>query len=305
MPTNDTFAERLLDVSIGQPQSFGPVTVFPVFGDGPSIDITTNADGHVIITERADAEVPTLVAENTGGRPVLLTDGEVVEGGRQTRTINVSILIASGQTTDIPVSCIEAGRWKGTAAFRPGRSDITRRARRAKTLTVGEQVRRSGSKRSDQGAVWHAIEGELTALGVASDTRALSDAFDRFDGDELGALRDELVRRGPRPGQRGVIIAHGRRIVSAELFATRELLAERWSAVVSGILLDVPAGEVVGRPSATKALRFLARLAEAESTRAPGVGLGTEFHVRGNKVVGQALVYDDVIVHASMFAVAA
>jgi hypothetical protein len=64
-------------------------------------------------------------------------------------------------------------------------------------------------------------------------------------------------------------------------------------------------------------VRFLRRFATAPNRVAPGVGLGREHHVSTPKVVGQAhhvstpkvvgqaLVWDDVLVHASMFAVAA
>ena len=71
----------------------------------------------VIISERPDAEVPTLVAYNPTLSPVLLMEGETVTGGRQNRVLNVSVLIPAGATIDIPVSCVEQGRWNGGSEF--------------------------------------------------------------------------------------------------------------------------------------------------------------------------------------------
>ena len=43
-------------------------------------------------------------------------------------------------------------------------------------------------------------------------------------------------------------------------------------------------------------------LAEAEVVPAPGVGIGEERHLRSDDLVAQALVLDDALVHASVFA---
>ena len=135
-------------------------------------------------------------------------------------------------------------------------------------------------------------------LGVAADC----DLADLDDA--IGAAAGELIGMGPLPGQCGVIVSHGRRVVAADVFANADMFACQWEAIVRSALFDAP-GEVRGTPSATKALQFLRRFAGGKSDLAPGVGLGREHHVSGKRVVGQALVWDDVLVHASAFTVAA
>jgi len=88
------------------------------------------------------------------------------------------------------------------------------------------------------------------------------------------------------------------------VFATPELLAANWSALVRAAMLDLP-GHIEGRPSVSRALRFVNKLATAQGTASAGVGLGEELHVRTSRLVGQALTLDGVIVHASAFALAA
>jgi hypothetical protein len=259
----------------------------------------------VVITEQPQAEVPTLVADNRTGRLVLLVAGETVLGGLQNRVLNVSILLPANGRVLVPVSCVEQGRWNTGGAFSSGRSFAPRRVRRAKVSTVADSVRLHNAKFADQGLVWSTVGAELSRHDAFSPSLALAAADDRLDGDRgMADALAELEQFGPLPGQCGVVVAHGSRIVSAEVFATAALFAEHWAALVRGFLLDAPGGKV-GAPSATRALRFLHRLATSIPTVTDGVGLGREHHVRTARLVAQALVVDETIVHATAFALAA
>jgi hypothetical protein len=299
--------DLLVHSSVGTPLTRDGIALFPLYLHGPTAGTTTvvtGAGADVSITEQASAEVPTIIAENRQPQPVLLIDGQVVEGGRQTRTLNVSVLLDGHTRLPIPVSCVEAGRWNGGIDFRHSGQMVNRRVRRAKHLGVEQSIRSHGAKRSDQGAVWSAISSELDALGVASQSSAFTAAADRLDRDSLGRKVREIQAMGPLPGQCGVVVAHGRRIVSMEVFATPAMLAAHWNAIVQAVFLDTPA-RLDGTPSATKALRFVRHMAKGDARTAPGVGLGTEHHVRTRYVAGQALVHDGMVVHASAFALAA
>ena len=107
----------------------------------------------------------------------------------------------------------------------------------------------------------------------------------------------------PLPQQCGVVIAHGSRIVGAEVFASPELLRDNGRSIVSSAMVEADGRS--GRPSATQALRFVHRVATGRMDAAPGAGAGRELHVWTRAIVGQALVLDDVVVQASAFALAA
>ncbi|MFM8238290.1 MAG: ARPP-1 family domain-containing protein [Actinomycetota bacterium] len=292
-------------ISIGRPITRQGVSLFPVYvHDGAGDRGVRGGGGQVVVEEREHAQVPTLVATNNGDTPAVLVEGETVVGGQQDRTINVSVLVPAGESVDIPVSCVQAGRWSGERRFRKGKTYASRRVRRVKQAGVGRNIRETGRKASYQGAVWHAIDDELARLRVTESTAAFTAADEVFERDgRLDSAVGELVGRGPLPGQRGVVVAHGRRVVQADVFATPEVLAEQWEALVRAYLLDAPE-RTDGTPSTDRVLRFLERFGTAESTEAPGVGLGTEHHVETDRLVGQALVWDDVLVHASAFALA-
>ena len=292
-------------ISIGRPITREGISLFPVYVHDAAPDRLVRGGGTAVtVEEQEDAEVPTLLATNDGDTPVLLVEGETVVGGQQDRTLNVSVLVPAGASVQIPVSCVQAGRWNGGRRFTKGKTYTSRRVRRVKQAGVGRNVRTSGRKASYQGAVWDSIGTELRRLDVSESTSAFVAADEVFDRDAaLGRAVDEIVGLGPLPGQRGIVVAHGRRVVQADIFATADVLGEQWEALVRSYLLDAP-DRVEGSPSTDRVLRFLKRFGTAESVEAPGVGLGTEHHVETGRLVGQALVWDDVLVHASAFALA-
>jgi hypothetical protein len=297
--------KQLERASVGRPITRGGVSLFPIYiHGGGGIDIGARP-ADVQITEQGSAEVPTITVTNSGQRPALLVEGETVTGGQQNRVLNVSVLVPGGATINVPVSCVEAGRWNGRSAFERGRTFAPRRVRRVKNMTVSDSVKRGGTKSSDQGAVWNSIDYELDRLKVDSSTRSIHASELLFEADSsLAIAAQELVGVGPLPGQCGIVLGHGKRIVAAEIFATPELLAANWEALVRAALLDAPE-RIEGSPSVSRALRFVTRIGTARGTSSPGVGLGEELHMETTRMVAQALTLDGAVVHASAFALAA
>jgi hypothetical protein len=296
---------QLETASIGYPITRRGVSLFPVYVRQHPAHVATGAAAGTRIVEKPDATVPTLQVHNPGGSPVLLVAGETVLGGRQNRVLNVSVLVPAATVLDVPVSCVEQGRWNAGHGF--SRSDVfaPRRVRRETTRTVHRSIAADGSRHSDQSAVWESVRAELARLDAVNPTGSLDGVRARLDrGDQLARAADGLVRMGPLPGQCGIVVAHGRRVVAVDVLASPDMLACHWSALVRSHLIDAPE-QPVGAPSATAALRFLHGFAGTRAQITPGVGLGREHHIDNAKVTGQALVWDDVLVHASAFALAA
>ena len=277
------------------------ISLFPVYlpeNDLP--EIATGPNSGLIIEELPASRVPSLQVTNPTNRLVLIPEGEQLIGGLQDRVLNTSVLVAPSTHVDIPVSCLEQGRWGDRRDFGRGRAFAPRRTRRAKNASVADSVRREGSRRSDQAAVWNTIDQELAYLRVHSSTRAARDAeqFVRRDRQRARTIR-RLAGRGPLPGQCGVVVAHGRRVVAIEVFGNHDLLVRHWEGLVHSHLMERPTAD--GHPSATLALYRMGRFAKEPTVVNYGVVVGTELHVNHPKVVGQALIHDGAIVHASAF----
>lgn len=287
--------------SVGAPLRRGGLALYPVYLHGDEATSIEPDRAVLQVEEQAAASVPSVVVRNVAEFPALLVEGETIKGGLQDRCVNVSILVPAHGRVEVPVSCIERGRWGGSArGFDRHGSFAPRRVRRAKTASVGAAYATGGARHSDQGAVWGSVDAELDRLEVASGSRTMLDADAKLDA-ELGHLADELIAMGPLPGQRGVVVGIGRRIVSADLFASTALLAANWEALVRGYLADA-LGEARPPAQPGAALRFLHRLSHASTSSGAGVGLGTELHLQGRSVVGQALTYEGALVHASAYA---
>ena len=64
------------------------------------------------VCEKASAEVPVLIVENTGREPILMLGGELLLGGRQNRTLREDVLLPGRSgPVGVPVLCVEKGRW--------------------------------------------------------------------------------------------------------------------------------------------------------------------------------------------------
>ncbi len=286
--------------AIGRPVTRLGISFFPVYlMDNRLPDIATGPDSGRVIDELADPSVPALTAVNPTGRPILLVEGEQFVGGDQNRTLNVSVLLPAAAKLQIPVSCLEAGRWGRRRDFAAGSTFTHRRVRRAKNRAVARQAAAGSERRGDQDAVWSSIDAALDDLGVSAPTRAMAEADTVFERepDRQGTV-DELGALGPLPGQCGVVVTHGPRVVATELFGDPGLLRPHWAALVRSHLLERPT--VTGRPSPSRVLRTLGRISRAACRETPGLGLGVERHLGNPKAVGQALVLERAVVHASV-----
>lgn len=307
--------DTLTRADIGQPTNFKGLQIFPVrFGSGRP-DGVRIADDTLQVSELDSASVPQLQVHNPGTVPLLIPAGRVLEGGRQTRTVNVSILVPAGATMVIPVSCVEAGRWSGGRSFRNSGRQLSRRARIAKERGVKynlERAREMGVdsrnyKQSDQGAVWDAVAFELNSRHVHSGTSRFDEVFDAVENNaEVNRVLDEVLSRGPEDGQTGVAIAIGGRVAGVETFANPDDLRANWSSIITSAILELTDEEIAavdGEATVADIEEFLRRVAAAEATEAEGTGLGTEWHVATESFVAHALADDSgEVIHAYAFA---
>ena len=295
------------EAKVGQPIHRNGISIFPLVYGGKRPNGAAIADESLQVSELdTGASVPELQVHNPGSTDLLIPAGRVLEGGRQTRTVNVSILVPAGATIIIPVSCVEAGRWSGGSTFRDSKRMASRSMRMSKGRSVKSNIENHGTKNSNQGEVWNAISEELTTRHLTSDSSLFLDAAGSIENDqELSDLVSNLLGTGPAEGQTGVVVAYGDKIAGLELFTNPDDLRASWVALVNSFVFDSPVQESdessVIDVVAIEA--FLADIANQEGTVAKGTGLGSEFHVANERYVAHALVDDSgSLLHAYAFA---
>ncbi len=287
------------------PKSAGTLTLVPLFGGMPAKDYIIGADafaaGLLTITEIGHAgDVTHLEATNKAGSPVLLLDGEHLEGAKQNRILNATVLVAANRTTTLPVACVEQGRWhyQTRPDFASSDDFAYGRLRSRNAATRAESMRASGSRAVDQGEVWAEVALKHQEAGSVSPTGAMRAAFEhrRSELDEIKAVFAE-----PEPGQTGVIACVAGRPVALDAFDRPETLTRLWSRLLSGYALDA-VGHKKTTLEADAVASFLGSAVNATTTGHEGLGLGMDVVITDQSIVGNALTWEERVVHLALFA---
>ena len=290
------------EATIGKPKTRLGTTIYPIFLPDNSPKNIKIATDDLVVSELESASVPQIQVHNPTDSPLLIPAGKVLSGGRQTRTVNVSILVAPGSTIVIPVSCVEAGRWHGEHRFEDSKRFASRRVRMEKQRSVARNVKNLRTKMSDQSAVWSSIDAEMASRHLSSDTKSFLYAEESMNDEKKRFTAvQELLNEGPEPLQNGIAIAQGDEVVSVEMFASPDALKSSYEALIRSAIFDSP-DKKVKSPSEGAVQKFLDQILSAETTEATGVGLGTEYHIGNDKFVAHALAYEGKFLHANAFA---
>lgn len=290
--------EKLDTASIGYPISRLGVSFFPVYLMANKLpEISTNG---LIIDELEEATVPVLSVRNPADKPILVVEGEHLIGGKQNRAVNATVLVPAKSELEIPVSCVEKSRWGRRRAYGKSSSFLHNSVRSKLQETVSESMRQGNSHGGDQGRVWREVDDMLDRMEVKSETAAAADAERVYRrNDSLSEAVEQLAGLGPLPNQNGMVVTHGKRVKAVDLFGSPHLLAAHWSTLIRSYMLEAPGRNL--SHSAERALWAIRRFSLMSKRISEGIGLGTEQRAMDDIMVGQALMLDEMVVHASVF----
>lgn len=289
----------------GEAKTAGPLTLIPLHGGRPAPTYLPAADaigdGLLTIQEVGDGSVPQLAAHNEGNVPVLILDGEHLEGAMQDRVLNTTVLVAAQGKTILPVSCVEAGRWHfedGGSSFEASPDFSYSRLRGANTENLSTNVRAGRGHMSDQSAVWAEVASKHAEINVPdSETGAMRDAYMKRKTEI-----DEMISgfEAPEPGATGVVSIVEGRPAAVDVFDKPEILERLWPRLVRGYAMD--ALGTTARPCEAEVVEgILSSAAGAAITVHDGIGLGRELIVSASNVIGKALSWEGTIPHLSLF----
>ena len=297
----------LHDLELGSATSLGDLTVIPLLtdvGTSPSPSYLTLdeaiAERVAEITEVSEGgAVGQLRIKNGAKSPILILDGEELVGAKQNRIVNLTILVAAASTLEIPVTCVEAGRWgyRSRTFSSAGRAHYAS-ARAMKLGQVSRSMATDGARKADQHAVWAHIAAKSERMHAVSETQAAAAMYERAQ-----QSLDDFVRAfEPKPSQVGAVFAIRGVIAGLEVFDSPDTWRKQAAKVIRSYGLDVvdspsPAGHRRG------AREFIDALASLSVRESPAVGLGTDIRFEGQDIAGAALVLDGRVLHAVAFPV--
>ena len=289
--------------------------------------------GSLHITEVSEGgSVPTLRAINQGTLGVLILDGEELVGAKQNRVLNTSVFVRAKSSLDVPVSCVEAGRWHYQGReFHDEEFVVHATVRRAVRESVSMSLCASAGHRSDQGRVWDEVEALQSFADERSHTSAHRDVYLQRAHDIAGYLEAFPLQ----PRQHGLLVLRGGEAVGLD-FVSRAacyaglhdklLRSYAFEAVTRGMAGGGGAGGRVGgsapggrmgagapggpagrrvpgqKAILARASAFLQAIAESSARGFKSPGRGWDVRYAGEGVSGSALVVRGVAVHGAFFA---
>lgn len=264
------------------------LTLTPIVATGPT-DPTGDqllvldeamAARQVTIKEISDGTVNSLTFVNKAPQPVFLLAGEVIIGGKQDRIIGRNTVIPANTTQEVPVYCVEHGRW----------TVETKQFASARALAHG-RLRAQASYAAQQD-VWN----EVAAKNVARKTVTPSDTYRRVaqqqsDG-TLATMEkqvDAALARIPaadRGRMVGYAVALNGSLATVDVFGSPVLFKKLETKLVRSYLteaVDLRARPNIEPPTTADVKAFMADADKATENPSYGTGAADTMVKRGER----------------------
>jgi hypothetical protein len=251
-----------MELHVGRGTDRAALTVFPLWSaDCGRTGYSATAANAVLGEQGGAPAVNSLVVKNAGARPLLLLEGQLLEGGWQHRMLTRSVLVPAGESMNLDVVCVEQGRWHGGAGHTPTGRRASMRVR---------NVDPDGPNAVDhQSEVWRRVAEQDARYGT-NGTASLVEHVDRA----RDSVRELVEGLRPLPGQVGVLIGIAGQPVMAEVFDSPSTLRRQFRSIVEAAAFDAVGREPVRTP-ARRAIRFVERLSSVRRRPVAPAGLGT------------------------------
>jgi hypothetical protein len=290
MPTN-LGTTSPLPFKLGEGTSFGGLSLVPLFASAPPglhfIGLDQAMAGGLAVSEVDEAGmVSGLSVSNLLDLDVLLFEGEELVGAKQNRILDRTILVAAISKTQVPVSCVERGRW----SYRSRQFATAPRA-------AYPELRRMKREGGGQAQVWSELSEKASRLDARSDT----DAAEQIYVSRSASLDEYLASLPLTEGQCGSIACIGGRVVCVDYAGSPAVYARLHEKLVRGYALDAIERPVAAEVATEELTRLLDAITSAARTPTPVVGRGQSWHLESQWLVGSELLVDGELVALSAF----
>jgi hypothetical protein len=302
--SDDHVAElaRYLDrVQVAEPVAYRSLAVYPILlkgGDGLrggwlTLDEAVS-QGDLEVTERGGGgSVPAVLVHNRSRSDhFFIMSGEVLSGGKQTRTVRQDVVLAPGQEIELKVYCVEARRWEGDAKLSAGKALLPQ--------SIQQELRRG----ADQQRIWSEVARNNKALSAENATGSLERALKSAPVQkELREVRTHIMPRVPR-GTMGFIFVdrHRDRAVGADFFGRDDLARELLPKLLESYAVDLV---VIRKHEAHRhhgddhdtAIDFFEKIRREGSSRTDTPGSGAGIRTRSGGLLGDGVSLGGTLVH--------
>jgi hypothetical protein len=291
-------AAYLDQVEIAEPVAYRHLAVYPVLvseevkvrGRWLTLDDAVRQGVLVVQEKGSGGSVPVVVVENRSrDTHVFILAGEILSGGKQTRTVRRDVILSPGQRVELDVFCVEAHRWEGEKRFS------------AAGAMVPQSIQKELRRGSDQKRVWSEISRNNMALEAENATGSLELAIKaRPVREKLSEVRRAILPKLPA-GTVGFVFVSRGRALGAELFGNEEMAEKLLGKLLDAYAVDcillggeLPRREIRGHGTAVE---FFHRVCRAGSERTGTPGSGAGIRTRSGGLLGDGVSLGGSVVH--------
>jgi hypothetical protein len=240
---------------------------------------------------------------------ILLPTDLIVDGGKQARVVERSVIVAAQTSVEVGVRCVEQGRWavkdataasaKNFAVNAP--ANVGSRSHLAKLKKQSYSINKDYAL--DQSAVWTHVQNELHRTKVSSNTQSYVAFMDQSDNAARLKEAKRLDIEPPDHANAIALVQHGGPNgggVWLEIFPSRAAMLPIVANVVADAL-DPPQQGAPSRPTdprirTNEAMRRVAQSPLAAISKIE-MTLGDAYGFEAEAVAGQALLFKRRLAH--------
>lgn len=174
------------------------------------------------------------------------------------------------------------------------------RLRAQKAEQVACSLHAFGAFAADQGAIWAEVERKQREMGARSPTGAVNEVYESHEE----KLQRYCAAFSPLAGQVGAAVFINGSFVCLDAFDSPVTLRKLYARMIESYALDAleQAGRNGKEPEKGAAERLLVRIATAQVSRYPSVGLGEDLRIKARGLLGSCLVLEGRVIHLAAFA---
>jgi hypothetical protein len=211
----------------------------------------------------AGGEVNTLKFKNLSKDTIIIGMGDIVKGGKQDRVIEKDTLIPPGKTLQIPVYCVEHGRWSSgsnTRSYSVSANFSTYHS------NINNDVRKSIVKEKSQSKVWEKVAQINSANGTATSTGTYTAVTQSTNyNKEVNEYMDEFKKAIAKdPTIVGVLAVTGNKIIGCDIYGTPKLFQSNANNILNSYISEAVYNGSKVTITDTEVYKYLNQLLENE-----------------------------------------
>lgn len=243
--------------------------------------------------------VNNLFVINYSDKFVFFMDGDILQGAKQNRVINTSMLVAPKTKINVPVSCVEAGRWRySSSKFYSSEHIAPSKLRSEKAKHLKKNLEEKNEYYSDQGVVWNKVSDYEAMHRMSSATSDLSSIYNGRKSEF-----NEFIKSFEINGEaNGTAIFVKNKILNIDVFNRGNIYSEYFPKILQSAAMETyhlkeslqPLSEAEAK---YKTNDFFDKYENLEFSTHKSLGAGEERRFETKEFTGLELNYEEHMIH--------